>query len=124
MKLVCHIGDLEGLFDIVQGATFSEDYNETLDSGNIIIVSRNRQLNIKPYDDVIIFGAEPYGGEHDEIHLTEMVLREDNPWVGKKIRELDISRHSIIILIKRKNKVRIPSKAARSSLIEGTRRSF
>ena len=38
-----------------------------------------------------------------------MVLREDNPWVGKRIRELDISRHSIIILIKRKNKVRIPN---------------
>ncbi|MBQ6844995.1 MAG: ion transporter [Agathobacter sp.] len=60
-------------------------------------------------DDVIIFGAEPYGGEHEEIHLTEMVIREDNPWVGKRIRELDISRHSIIILVKRKNKVRIPN---------------
>ena len=58
MKLVCHIGDLEGLFDIVQGATFSEDYNETLDSGNIIIVSKNRQLDIKPYDDVIIFDSD------------------------------------------------------------------
>ena len=60
-------------------------------------------------DDVIIFGAEPYGDEHEEIHLTEMVLREDNPWVGKRIRDLDISRHSIIILIKRKNKVHIPN---------------
>ncbi len=60
-------------------------------------------------DDVIIFGAEPYGDEHEEIHLTEMVLREDNPWVGKRIRDLDISRHSIIILVKRKNKVRIPN---------------
>ncbi len=59
--------------------------------------------------DIIIFGAEPYGDEHDEIHLTEMVLREDNPWVGKRIRDLDISRHSIIILVKRKNKVKIPS---------------
>ena len=38
-----------------------------------------------------------------------MVLREDNPWVGKRIRDLDISRHSIIILVKRKNKVRIPN---------------
>ena len=60
-------------------------------------------------DDIIIFGAEPYGDEHEEIHLTEMVLREDNPWVGKRIRDLDISRHSIIILVKRKNKVRIPN---------------
>ena len=58
MRLVCHIGDLEGTFDIVQGATFSEDYNETLDSGNIIIVSKNKQLNIKPYDDVVVFDYE------------------------------------------------------------------
>ena len=49
-------------------------------------------------DDVIVFGAEPYGDEH-----------EDNTWVGKRIRDLDISRHSIIILIKRKNKVHIPN---------------
>lgn len=59
--------------------------------------------------DVVIFGAEPYGEEHEEIHLTEMVLREDNQWVGKRIRDLDISRHSIIILVKRKGKVRIPN---------------
>ena len=59
--------------------------------------------------DVIILGAEPYGDEHDEIHLTELVLREDNQWVGKRIRELDISRHSVIILVKRKNKVLIPN---------------
>ena len=60
-------------------------------------------------DDVVIFGAEPFGEQTEDIHLTELILREDNPWVGKKIRELDISRHSIIILVKRKNKVRIPN---------------
>ena len=59
--------------------------------------------------DIIILGAEPYGDDHDEIHLTELVLREDNPWVGKRIRDLDISRHSVLILIKRKNKVLIPN---------------
>lgn len=60
-------------------------------------------------NDIVIIGAEPYGDEHDQIHLTEMVLREDNPWIGQKIRDLDISRHSIIILVKRKNKVHIPN---------------
>lgn len=58
--------------------------------------------------DVIVFGAEPYE-ENEEIHLTELILREDNPWVGQRIRDLDISRHSIIILVKRKNKVLIPN---------------
>lgn len=60
-------------------------------------------------DDVVIFGAEPFGEEREDIHLTELILREDNPWVGKRIRDLDISRHSIIILVKRKGKVRIPN---------------
>ena len=59
-------------------------------------------------DDIVIFGAEPFA-DQEEIHLTEMILREDHPWVGLKIHELDISRHSIIILIKRKDKVRIPN---------------
>lgn len=59
--------------------------------------------------DVVIFGAEPFGENQEDIHLTELILREDNPWVGMKIRDLDISRHSIIILVKRKNKVRIPN---------------
>ena len=58
--------------------------------------------------DIVIFGAEPYE-ENEEIHLTEMILREDNPWVGQRILDLDISRHSIIILVKRKNKVLIPN---------------
>ena len=58
--------------------------------------------------DIVIFGAEPYN-EKEEIHLTELILREDNPWVGQRIRDLDISRHSIIILVKRKNKVLIPN---------------
>ena len=60
-------------------------------------------------DDIVIFGAEPFGEQSEDIHLTELILREDNQWVGKRIRDLDISRHSIIILVKRKNKVRIPN---------------
>lgn len=58
--------------------------------------------------DVIIFGAEPFE-DKDEIHLTEILLRSEHPWVNQKIRDLDISRHSIIILVKRKGKVRIPN---------------
>ncbi|MBR3208870.1 MAG: hypothetical protein IKF82_01235 [Bacilli bacterium] len=82
MKLVCHIGDINGLFEIVQGSTFSDEFNESLDSGNIIIVSRNKrignngleteltdsdskQLNIKPYDDVIIFDLEENPNGYD-----------------------------------------------------------
>ncbi len=59
-------------------------------------------------EDVIILGAEPFQ-EQEEIHLVEVVLQGEHQWIGKRIRDLDISRHSIIVLIKRKNKVRIPN---------------
>ena len=59
-------------------------------------------------DDIVVFGAEPFANQ-EEIHLTEMILREDHPWVGQRIEDLDISRHSIIFLVKRKNKARIPN---------------
>lgn len=75
--------------------------------GEQVLIPRGDVMLLE--DDIIIFGAEPFGEEQENIHLTEILLREDHAWVGKKIRDLDISRHSIIILIKRKNKIRIPN---------------
>lgn len=59
-------------------------------------------------DDVLILGAEPYQNQED-IHLTEIVLHEQHPWVNHKILDLDISRHTFIVLIKRKNKSHVPN---------------
>ncbi len=59
-------------------------------------------------NDLLVIGAEPYE-DHEHINLKEMVLKEQNPWTGLRIRELDISRHSIIVLVKRKNKSLIPN---------------
>ena len=36
-------------------------------------------------------------------------LQKHNPWNGQRIRDLDISRKTVIILIKRKNKALIPN---------------
>ena len=80
----------------------------------ITIVKRKDQILIPrgdlvlKEDDSVILGAEPYE-DHESIRLTELVLQGENPWIGKKIAELDISRHSIIVLIKRKNKALIPN---------------
>ena len=38
----------------------------------------------------------------------EITLEKSNPWTGARIRELDISRHSIIVLVKRREKTIIP----------------
>ena len=59
-------------------------------------------------DDTIVLGAEPFD-EAENINLKEVVLKKQNPWTGLQIKDLDISRHSIIVLVKRKNKALIPN---------------
>lgn len=51
----CFINGKE--FNVVEGATFSEEYNEKLDSGAIILSQVPRQ-NFKQYDDVYIYNDE------------------------------------------------------------------
>ncbi|MBQ8412838.1 MAG: hypothetical protein IJX12_04420 [Lachnospiraceae bacterium] len=71
-----------------------------------MIVTRG-DLVIK-VDDIIVLGAEPFE-EKEHINLKEIVLKKQNPWCDSAIKELDISRHSIIVLVKRKNKTLIPN---------------
>ncbi|MBQ3584463.1 MAG: ion transporter [Lachnospiraceae bacterium] len=69
-------------------------------------------------DDTIVLGAEPYD-EVEQINLKEVVLKNQHKWTGKRIRDLDISRHSVIVLIKRRNKALIPN--GNMTLQEGDR---
>lgn len=85
MKLKARI--LGNDYDIVQGASFSEEYNETLDSGAIIISQVGEITGLKQYDDVFIYDAEqgdfegagyaevPYSG--DPFPMPENGLRID-----------------------------------------------
>ena len=41
--------------------------------------------------------------------MKEMVLRSQNPWNGQRIRDLDISRQTIIVMVRRKGNVLIPN---------------
>lgn len=85
-----------------------------LPSGIIVSVIKRKEELIIPrgdivleVDDTIVLGAEPFE-EHEHIQLKEIVLKKHNPWAGLKIKELDISRNSIIVLVKRRNKALIP----------------
>ena len=61
-------------------------------------------------DDMVVLGAVPYEEDTDEhINLKEVVLKKQNPWTGVKIKDLDISRQSVIVLVKRRNKSLIPN---------------
>lgn len=79
----------------------------------ITIIKRKEELLIPRGDivlkegDSVLLGTEPYE-EHESIRLTELVLRGENPWIGMRIHDLDISRQSMIVLVKRKNKALIP----------------
>ena len=57
--------------------------------------------------DIIVLGAEAFS-EQEQIKLKEIVLQKQNPWTGQKIRDLDISRHSVIVVVKRNGRTLIP----------------
>lgn len=86
-----------------------------LPSGMILAVIKRKDDIIVPRGDVIVLpgdnivlGAEPFD-DYDTIDLKEMVLQVENPWNGQRIMDLDISRHTVIVLVKRKNKALIPN---------------
>ena len=58
--------------------------------------------------DTLVLGAAAIGDDR-HIDLKEVVLRKHNPWNGQRIRELDISRQTIIVMVKRKGKILIPN---------------
>ena len=51
-------------------------------------------------EDILALGTKPVS-DGKEIDLKEIVLSRQSPWVGKQVRDLDISRRSLIVMIKR-----------------------
>lgn len=80
----------------------------------VAIIHRNHKPMIPRGDmllragDIMVLGAESFQNK-DHIVLKELILLKNNPWIGVRIRDLDISRHSIIVLVKRRNKAMIPN---------------
>ena len=81
----------------------------------LLVMTRRRNEVIIPKGDfvvktgdVLVIGAKNFKDEGD-IHLREVIIKEKNPWIGLQVRELDISRQDLIVMIRRKNKVIIPN---------------
>lgn len=70
-----------------------------------IIVPRGDVLLMD--NDVLVLGAIPRS-DNQHIDLKEVVLRKQHRWVGQYIRDLDISRQTVIVMIKRDGKRIIP----------------
>ena len=58
-------------------------------------------------DDVVILGAEPIQ-DAPSISLQEFVLREHHPWNGRAIRDLDLSRQTFIVTVRRGDRAIVP----------------
>ena len=78
--------------------------------GHEVIVPRG-DLTLEE-GDTIVLGAEPLRDDVP-IDLKEIVLLERSPWNGQYIRDLDISRQTIIIMVKRGNRTLIPKGSTR-----------
>lgn len=96
-----------------------------LPKGMIVAIIKRKEEIIIPRgdiiieeDDTIVLGAEPYD-EEEQIDLKEVVLKKQHKWTGRCIKDLDISRHTVIVLVKRRNKALIPNGSMR--LMEGDR---
>ena len=88
----------------------------------VAVIQRDHRILVPKGDtvlkagDVMVIGAESFQ-DKDRIKLKEITLQQRNPWTNQKIRDLDISRHSIIVLVRRHKKLIIPS--GNLTLLEG-----
>ena len=67
-------------------------------------------------NDTLILGAEALKDDQ-HIDLKEVVLLKHNPWNGQRIRDLDISRRTFIVMIKRNGVMLVPK--GELTLLEG-----
>lgn len=74
-------------------------------NGRVIVPRGSTKLQV---GDMMVLGAEPFGSD-EHIDLKEVVLLKHSRWVGERIRDLDISRQTIIVMVKRRGKVLIPN---------------
>ncbi len=85
-----------------------------LPHGVIVAMVRRGQENIVPRGDVelkaydtVVLGAEALK-DSTHIDLKEVILRKQNPWNGQAIRDLDISRQTMIVMVKRNGTMLVP----------------
>ena len=73
--------------------------------GKEILVPRG-DVVLNPGDNLVL-GAESYE-EDERIELKEIVLQTQNPWTGQAIRDLDISRQTVFVMVRRRGRMLIP----------------
>lgn len=77
--------------------------------GQVVVPRGNTKIYLH---DQIVLGAE---GFQDDVAITlkEIILKNRHPWAGQEIKNLDLSRHTLIVMVRRGNKVLIPTGSLR-----------
>lgn len=92
-KKICQLGSIPETLIVAiirQKVTITPNGNTTLKSGDTLIICA------KTYQD------------NNNIELNELVVNNKNPWIGQKLRDINISKDSLIVLIQRKGQDIIP----------------
>lgn len=80
----------------------------------VAAIRRGREILVPRGDvrlqegDTLVLGAEPLLDDQ-HIDFQEIILRAQHPWHGTAIRDLDISRHTFIVTVRRRGRALIPN---------------
>ncbi len=80
----------------------------------IAVIQRNNETIIPRgnvqlcENDKVVLGAASLKNDKS-VYLKEVMLKQNHPWRGLKIKELDISRQTFIVMVKRKGRTIIPN---------------
>lgn len=126
MDLKCKINGIER--SIVQGHTFAEELNETLDSGSIIISGVSQINDIYPYDDVFVYSGEfngyPFSDENPKPSFYKHLLVDQ---FTEEIINLDKSIYKYKIELMSETKglevVQLPNRSITQPLLFGEKKS-
>ena len=98
MRLKCYINGSE--YNVLQGATFNEEYNETLDSGTIILDQVSKINDLRPYDDVFVYSV---GDDEDEFvgyRNSNSTLKTLKSTVREETQELVFDKREVDAIFK------------------------
>ncbi|MDD6610625.1 MAG: TrkA C-terminal domain-containing protein, partial [Clostridiales bacterium] len=73
--------------------------------GDVVVPRGNTVIALH---DHIVLGAEGYQDDVG-IALKEIILKQHHPWAGLQIKDLDISRQTLIVMVRRNGRVLIPN---------------
>lgn len=78
-----------------------DEIEELMPNGSLVLNS----------GDVLVYAAKSYeGAKH--FSLREVQIKPENPWVGRQVKDLDISRLELIVSIERRGRLMIPNGAS------------